>query len=157
MAKRFNINLMRVGYKQRLKLTAVEASCRIYTAKTLGSGGLRVHVILVRFERAFIEGLRRRLASGCAALSRSGEIVNMSTLLVRIVVFLSIFLGLSAVAKETVIDHGGGGKTTVKSNKEGSTIERGGSRETTREPHKEAVERVIRESRDRGEKAVKQK
>jgi uncharacterized protein YxeA len=71
-------------------------------------------------------------------------------------VICSIIIGAGAFAQTTKLDHGNRESTTIKSNKDGSTIERG-TKETTRETHKEAVERTIKESRDKGEKADKVK
>ena len=67
----------------------------------------------------------------------------------------SISLSFSCFAappKTTVIEHGNGETTTVRSGENGTEIERG-AKETTRETHKEAVERVKRESKEKGEKA----
>ena len=83
--------------------------------------------------------------------------MNLSKLSALVALAAGLCLSSSAMAEKTVIDHGNGEKTTVKSNKEGSTTERGGTKETTRESHKEAVGRVTKESKDRGEKATKQK
>lgn len=59
--------------------------------------------------------------------------------------------------EKTTVNHGNGEKTIVTSDKEGSNIERHGTNERTRESHKEAVDRITRESKDRGEKAVVEK
>ncbi len=55
--------------------------------------------------------------------------------------------------EKTTINHGNGEKTTVTSDKEGSRIERHGTNESTRESHKEALDRITREAEARGEKA----
>lgn len=59
-----------------------------------------------------------------------------------------------ASPQTTTIDHGNGEKTTVSSDNHGSKIERGNAVESTRENHKEAVERVKSDSNNKGEKAT---
>lgn len=71
-----------------------------------------------------------------------------------IIFVLGLTFGSIGMAQTTTIDHGNGDKTTVTSSKEGSTIERGGAKESTREAHSDAVKRVLKESKDRGEKAT---
>ena len=74
-----------------------------------------------------------------------------------IVVTTGLCLSTPVMAEKTTINHGNGDKSTIKSDRDGSTIERGQIRESTRESHKEAVDRVTRESKDRGERATREK
>lgn len=60
-------------------------------------------------------------------------------------------------AEKTTINHGNGEKSVVTSDKEGSNIERHGTTERTRETHNEAVDRIMRDAKARGEKADVQK
>lgn len=66
-----------------------------------------------------------------------------------------VLLSANAFASEsTTVEHGKGEKSVVTSDHNGSTIDRNGTREHTRETNKEAVDRVVKESGDRGEKAT---
>jgi hypothetical protein len=73
------------------------------------------------------------------------------------VAVLALSTGASIAAEKTTIDHGNGEKTTVKSDGNGSKVERGNTVEHTRETHKEAVDRVKSDSQNRGEKATTSK
>lgn len=67
---------------------------------------------------------------------------------------IGITLSSIGMAQTTTIDHGNGERTIVTTGKQGSTIERGSKKDSTSESHLDAVKRVLKESKERGEKAT---
>lgn len=63
---------------------------------------------------------------------------------------------IAAGGERTTIEHtdrgGNRGTTEIRSDREGSRVEGHAGRESTRETHREAVDRVTRDAQNRGEK-----